>query len=677
MTSTFWNSLFGSVQLHWLGVLVVLAYAWWTLRVLSRNPKRLVYPALLVFLAATSLYWLAYKSTGISSPFASFTMGAFSALELFLFKMNTTVAIASDFFYSKPEAIATGHLVILVTLFLCAAWTTSILIVNQLASKFFSRIRLRFLGRKGNTHIFIGINKEALALMEDLSKDPANSIVAVLFPSEEKAPTTVSLYQILRGVNTGQFRQVRETAPKAAVLYAAKPFGECKGNNIFDDMKLGRLAVLADHPDNAVYCFLDQDGENVGMAGKIPPVQAEIYCFANAEGLNDKVKLVSGNQLHLMNSSSLAVMDMKRTEAIQPVHFVDVATDKDGDPLGWVKSPFHSLILGFGQAGRAALSFLYEYGAFVGKDGKAVPFHCQVIDRDARQMKGAFFLSHPGIPAGDIGFSALEVGSDDYWDYVTGQLDALNYIFIALGDDDRSVDMAIALLEKARTLRKGQMDRFCIVVKLDETEKYRKLVDFYQEGYGARCIHLVGDLKKVWSYDNVSWKRYQDYAKRYYDAYQAASGEDESWEDRHQRILNNKEHSALWNRLEIERKESQAFSNYFHRVVKDALCPSRLKEDMSVAAHIPAHFAGSHYDGEDDSIRKTLEYLAIGEHIRWQASHAIEGYAWGEKKQEDLKVHPDMKEYGKLDGLTRHYDWLVIRTTLNLLREEGSRSQGD
>ena len=672
MTNTFWNSLLGYEHLQWVALLLVLLYAWWTLRILSRQPRKLIYPALLVFLGATVIYWFAYEETGATRVFARFFMSAFSALDLFVFRMNTTVAVTADFFYTPKDAVdpvIANHLVILQALYLCAIWTTSILVIYQLASRFFSRIRIRFVNKKENTHIFIGVNEEALALMEDLAKDSRNSIIVVLFPSEEQLPNTVSFYQILRGINTGQFRQIRETAPDAVVLFARKPFAQCSGDNIFKDMKLSRLAELSDHPDNAIYCFLEKDGENMSLTDRMPRTQAEIYCFAHSEGLNEKVQFVSGNQVHLINTSTLAVMNMKRTEAIQPVRFVDIATDKDGEPLGWVKSPFNSLILGFGQAGRAALSFLYEYGNFVGKNRKPVPFHCQVIDRNARQMKGEFFLSHPGIPAGQIDFAAMEIGDDAFWESVMGQIDTLNYVFIALGDDEKSVNLALTLLEKASTRCAERLAHFCIVVKLDDTEKYRKTVDFYQESYGASCIHLIGDRKTVWSFDNISWKHYQAYAKRFYDAYQAAAGEEESWEDRHRRVLGNKDHSALWNKLEISRKESQSFSNYFHRVVKDKLCPSCMKTDAEVTGDIPSLFEGSHYNGTDESVRKTLEYLAIGEHIRWQASHAVEGYAFGEKKLEDRKIHPDMKEYDLLDGITKHYDWIVIKTTLTLLRE--------
>ena len=360
MMNTFWSNLIQFRQLHWVALLFVLLYAWWTLRILSRHPRRLIYPALLVFIASTALYWLAYHETGVSSFFASLSMAVFSALDLFVFRMNTTVAIASDFFYSSPDPAVTNHLVILVALFLCAGWTTSILVVNQLASKFFSRIRVRFLAsRGGNTHLFLGVNEEALALMEDLGRNPGNNLIAVLFPTEEQQTGTVSFLQILRGVNTGQFRQIRDVAPKAVILFAGRPFREYSGKDIFQDLGFQRLALLADHPDNAIYCFLDKDEDNMTLAERIPRTQADIYCFAHSEGLNEKLKFLPGNPIHLTDTSSLAVMDMLRTEAIQPVRYADIATDKDGNALGWVKSPFRSLILGFGQAVLAALYFLY------------------------------------------------------------------------------------------------------------------------------------------------------------------------------------------------------------------------------------------------------------------------------------------------------------------------------
>lgn len=30
-------------------------------------------------------------------------------------------------------------------------------------------------------------------------------------------------------------------------------------------------------------------------------------------------------------------------------------------------------------------------------------------------------------------------------------------------------------------------------------------------------------------------------------------------------------------------------------------------------------------------------------------------------------THPDMRPYEALDNITRHYDWIVVRMTLNII----------
>jgi hypothetical protein len=39
-------------------------------------------------------------------------------------------------------------------------------------------------------------------------------------------------------------------------------------------------------------------------------------------------------------------------------------------------------------------------------------------------------------------------------------------------------------------------------------------------------------------------------------------------------------------------------------------------------------------------------------------------YSADEPKNELTKIHPSMKAYSKLDPLTKHYDWLVVKNSL-------------
>ena len=59
-----------------------------------------------------------------------------------------------------------------------------------------------------------------------------------------------------------------------------------------------------------------------------------------------------------------------------------------------------------------------------------------------------------------------------------------------------------------------------------------------------------------------------------------------------------------------------------------------------------------------------MEYLAIGEKIRWNSSHEIMGYVYGEDTDDQKKTHKFLCPYEELtDKMSLHYDWLVVRNS--------------
>jgi hypothetical protein len=79
----------------------------------------------------------------------------------------------------------------------------------------------------------------------------------------------------------------------------------------------------------------------------------------------------------------------------------------------------------------------------------------------------------------------------------------------------------------------------------------------------------------------------------------------------------------------------------------------------------PASFDGTrHYVGDNAEAGKVMEYLAVGEKLRWNASHEIMGYVRGEETDDRIKTHKYICSYEELDPLARHYDWLVVRNSL-------------
>ena len=47
-------------------------------------------------------------------------------------------------------------------------------------------------------------------------------------------------------------------------------------------------------------------------------------------------------------------------------------------------------------------------------------------------------------------------------------------------------------------------------------------------------------------------------------------------------------------------------------------------------------------------------------------SHLAAGYRLGAKKEEDRMIHTDLVPYEKLSEVAKHYDWIVVRTSLRI-----------
>lgn len=75
-----------------------------------------------------------------------------------------------------------------------------------------------------------------------------------------------------------------------------------------------------------------------------------------------------------------------------PVNFVDVDTSK-----ACVKKPFTSMIIGFGETGRDAFRFLYEFGALIDVNGNRNPQKIYVVDEHIDELKGDFLMKAPAL----------------------------------------------------------------------------------------------------------------------------------------------------------------------------------------------------------------------------------------------------------------------------------------
>ena len=656
--------------LAFLVLAVVIGYMYLTLRLIRKNARLLWIPALIVAVLATILYWHAFGVAGARNWLPRLVMSVVTALDLFLFKAFCSLGVAPFFFASataSPETAATlsSHLILLYGLFLCAIWTTSILIVHLFARRFSSRLWLAFHHpSRGKSHIFFGAEKQALALAGDVARKQGDRILFVVFPEGDALPAKISFLQFLRGgvsSGNGQERKIRQAIPGAVILSARLPLKQCAGQDLFRELALPGLARWLQDPGTNLYLLSDSFAENMFVLQSLPDCPARIFCRTERKGLNDSVELASNQHVRLIDRTYLTIKQMKTDPAFHPVHHVKRALDGQGQPKGWVEGGFHSMVLGFGETGQGVLDFLYEFGAFVGQDKCQIPFLCEVVDRDAAVLAGNFFLEHAGIPQDRVRFLSLEVGTEAFWQHFSEALPTLNYVTVSLGDDALNVQLAVEMLEMV--YQNGNPVRPAIVVRLDNAQKYRRILEFYASSLQMDCVRILGG-QEVWTVDSLVDETFEQNAKMFYEGYCQATGEGASWETRRD-VIEGTDKSALWKKREYRRKTSQDYSDYMHMPVKAALCPAAFWQDPAVAESIPSVYDGQHCT--DPRFASLLEYLAIGEHIRWLTSHVAAGYKWGETKREDLKIHPAIEEYSDLTEVVRHYDWIVVKTSLRLL----------
>ena len=150
-------------------IICILAYFFVTTAIMRNKPKRLWIPALLLLLFSTVFYSIAYWEGGACSPFSNLCLSLSAALDLFLFRMNSTYGRFTDMFYLQnggdwnPDV--TNRMILLCGLYLCSIWTTSIMVMHFFARRLVSKLILRraWITRKNQgIHLFVGINPQTM-----------------------------------------------------------------------------------------------------------------------------------------------------------------------------------------------------------------------------------------------------------------------------------------------------------------------------------------------------------------------------------------------------------------------------------------------------------------------------------------------------------------------------------
>lgn len=484
------------------------------------------------------------------------------------------------------------------------------------------------------------------------------------------------------------------------------------------------IFFLSENEDENIRALSVLTLDNTILQAKENNVQQRFYCHARRNGLNHIIEDIAfkhGLDVRTVDSSNLAVELLKADGENHPIRFVEI--DKVSTT---VKSKFNSLIVGFDEVGRDALKFLYEFGAFVDYDAtpeyeRRSPFRCIAIDKRMEELKGAFANFAPAIMAAKNNDehetplvelkSCDSLGSEFYDNVLTEDLcKTLNYIVIAIGDDELGMTIAIRILNHIRRIRKDlhNMRIFVRSYRPDKEAHMQHIADYYNDGYN-KCfkeqnsplkndavIKLFGQSKEIYSYDMIINEALTKKGRTYQASYARLSGDKKLWDERRKNEL---EKGSLDDIRSLRRKELQDLCNALHADTKVYLLKNSMADDFDWSDFVNRYFNKENIaqrEGGYDKIRytyltssenKVVLNLARLEHLRWTASHEMLGYVKAHDGlhtcDERTREHNCLRPWQELDDESREvtraehwdcdyklYDFIVVDNSILLNKDK-------
>lgn len=511
---------------------------------------------------------------------------------------------------------------------------------------------------------------------------------------------------------SGKYPSLWESLDVTTLSRLIKELGTTPGAHL-------RLFFMSDNRDRNVLntkIFADE----LEKDSELDQVDKSIYCVSRQDGVTSVIEDRYDSSLlkiKILDDSRLSVQEIIRNPDCHPIRFVEI--DKRDAP-GTVKSKFTSLIVGFGETGRDIFRFLYEYGAFpdaenLGREDHQTTlrsaFECHIVDPDIDRLKAPLVAGAPSIFSenglGDrnlIRFYPSTDTSEEFFKLLDSIGEDLNYVVVATGDDERNITVAVRILQYViRKRGKNKLENFRIFIRTYESESFSHLENVtrhYNELYGNDYLQVFGHRENIYSYSHVILDKETEEARNYHNMYsKIESGNnqiDETdywqtlWENLDyntylERMVKKKKvpMSRAENKLDVKRQIDESRKNSLHAPTKLYILEEVLRENgVSQPVEnvkLMLSFMGTNaFDErftqikegaktENGDVRKKLLYnLCRLEHLRWNASHQLRGFRYGEVKNFISLEHPCLVPWEKLDDGSRTYDYLVVETSLNL-----------
>jgi hypothetical protein len=450
---------------------------------------------LLTFLIVLLLGWLVYAYPAIVenggnnevSLLALMYEPLVSSFKMFIFETNLD--------YLSAHHCEDEKYMFVLSIVQIAAGTLSILfIISYVGYRIVSKLTgllywiRRCVNRRDNLYVFYGINEHSLLLANDIHRGEDRNWASIFIDvSEDDLEEQHGIFSSILGSINGRHELIMQMT-KMGALMVRQHHRVDNNEDILTGLGLQKHFKSSKH----VHILLldDDETKNLNRALTIShsrlmmvQTQVTIYCHASRCQANLELETMKGNwELRIVDSAYLAVMQLKSTTAVvgynkklcdyYPYHPINFIDEKNIDTeRALVNENFNAIIIGFGQTGRDALNFIYEFAQFPYADDDECHFFAHVYDKDMDNILGQFFgeepafrelhiaaehskgllpsenssLVYPIIPKADIIYHNMNVNSVEFRKHIAHQLEKANYIVISLDDDDIDINLATEL----------------------------------------------------------------------------------------------------------------------------------------------------------------------------------------------------------------------------------------
>lgn len=648
-----------------------------------------------IFIVGFILYFIGFNGGGNeSNTIALFFRSVTASMEMFVSE-SELIEVEKG---AKESQLYMSFFAVTHFLAICisAAFILHILGIRAIS---YLKMRLTWRRQKKDLYVFFDLSQESVNLAKDICKSNNKGkdfrIVFVKTPMEDSHLERFSFSHILSFVDNRNETIEELMEINALLTYSRKSITIGMDDKEWEEtigLNILRHYIKKYTEDIYFICLSANEENNINTAVALSKRYSDneryhIYCHANRDSITDSL---ASTNLKFIDSSNLAVMELKKKVEYQPVSFV-----KPDTKTAVATKPFRSIIIGFGETGFEVFRFLYEFSSFVSKDSKENPFLCDIIDPKAKQLGNSLYLHCPGLEekVNKDGVHTIlfhEGTIENNRNVVKELISSVDYIVICTDNEKENLSIGITLLELAYKYR-SNLEKLAIFIGINDNREYKKaqeIAKFYNEsGKKDKKENLYeftlvpfGSKKQLFTYKNIIDEDVLNKAKEFYfeyqktsnlldtkEAYKCAENKKKEWEKRREEKKQNID-KGLWNKNELTQKEAQDMANAWHIQTKlylvGACCYCKDKEYKCVAKERHAQLYGcidfvmqkllarmEKARERDEKFKKSHEFilaqiaeyerennvptgeyctlfenLAKCEHMRWDASNRLLGY---------------------------------------------------